>query len=118
MGRPLNKNYFNIVVTAKLTGVTPAGAVTILKQVSTNRYKVTNGTVTEIVRLVPNAPTVDGTAAITATDSASGTYFVTKLTANKALITAGTGTQFTTGTAVQWTTGPAVLNTSVQIATV
>jgi hypothetical protein len=57
---------------------------------------------------------------MTAVDSAGGTYYVTKLTARRALIVKGdrTGTQFTTGTAgitVPWSYDPAVLNQTVRI---
>jgi hypothetical protein len=57
---------------------------------------------------------------MTAVDSAGGTYYVTKLTARRALIIKGdrTGTQFTTGTtgiSIPWSFDAAVLNETVQI---
>ena len=87
----------------------------IVKQVSTDRYKVTNSDGTGIVQLQTTAANAAGECSIEATDSAGGTYYVTKLTAHKATLTAGTGTQFATGTGVPWTLGTATLNETVKI---
>jgi hypothetical protein len=55
--------------------------------------------------------------AIVATDSAGGTYYVTKLTARKATLTQGTGVQFATGASVPWVLEPtaATINATVRI---
>ena len=93
-----------------------AGGVDIIRQVSTTRYKVTDGTRTGIVALTTTEADAAGEGSILATDSAGGTYYVTKLTAHKATLVRGTGTQFATGEAVQWTFDAATVNTTVQIA--
>lgn len=88
----------------------------IIKQVSTSRYKIVTQDGTAICQLKASAPTAAGEMAIIATDSVSGTYYVTKLTARKAVITQGTGSQFATGAQVPWNTTGAVVNVSVTIA--
>ena len=104
-----------ISMTAYLTGGS-AVAVDILKQVSTDRYKVTDGTRTGIVKLSSTLADEAGEGSILATDSDSGTYYVTKLTAHKATLTRGTGTQFATNAAVQWTFDSATEGVTVKIA--
>jgi hypothetical protein len=104
-----------IRMTAYLTGGS-AGEVDIIKQVSTRRYKVTDGTRTGIVALTATEADAAGEGSILATDSASGTYYVTKLTAHKATLTRGTGTQFATGQAIQWTFGAATEGATVQLS--
>lgn len=88
----------------------------IVKQVSSKRYKVTTGDGTAVCTLVTTADLGANEMSISATDSAGGTYFVRKLTARKAVLVAGTGTQFATGSTAMWTFGSAVLNTTVSIA--
>lgn len=92
-----------IQMTARLTGGS-AGLVDIIRQVSTNRYKVTDGTRTGIVKLKSSVATAAGEGSIRLIDTDSGTYFATKLTAHKATITRGTGVQaaFPTGACVKW----------------
>jgi hypothetical protein len=103
-----------ILMRARLPGGT-AKTVDIIRQVSTNRYKVTDGTRVGIVALKSSQASAAGEGSIRATDSAGGTYFVTKLTARKAVVTRGTGTQFATGSAVPWTFGSAVNGYSITI---
>ena len=79
-----------ITMTAYLTGGS-AVKVDILKQVSTDRYKVTDGTRTGIVELTSTLADAAGEASIAATDSAGGEYFVTKLTARRATVTRAGG---------------------------
>jgi hypothetical protein len=92
-----------ILMTARLVGGT-AVTVDIIKQVSTNRFKVTDGTRTGIVKLKASVATAEGEGSIRLVDSAAGTYFATKVTARKVVITRGTGSQaaFVTGTSVKW----------------
>jgi hypothetical protein len=92
-----------ISMTARLTGGT-AVTVDIIKQVSTNRYKVTDGTRTGIVKLKSSVATTAGEGSVRLVDTDGNTYFATKITARKAVITRGTGVQtaFATGTAVKW----------------
>jgi hypothetical protein len=91
-----------ISMTAFLTGGS-AVAVDIIKQVSTRRYKVTDGTRTGIVALTSTLADAAGEGSIQATDAAAGTYFVTKLTKNRATLTRGTGTVYDEGASVPWT---------------
>jgi hypothetical protein len=95
-----------IQMVAFLTGGS-AGAVDIIRQVSTRRYKVTDGTRTGIVTLTATEADAAGEGSILATDADGGTYYVTKLTGRKATLTRGTGTVYTTGVAVPWTFGTA-----------
>jgi hypothetical protein len=92
-----------ISMTARLTGGT-AVAVDIIKQVSTNRYRVTDGTRTGTVKLKASVATTAGEGSVRLLDTDGGTYFATKITARRAIITRGTGEQaaFVTGTSVKW----------------
>ena len=101
--RSATNNENAISMTARLTGGT-AGAVDIIRQVSTNRFKVTDGTRTGIVKLKSSIATAAGEGSIRLVDSDTNTYFATKITSRKVVITRGTGVQtaFATGTAVKW----------------
>jgi len=103
-----------ILMTAFLTGGS-AVAVDIRKQVSTNRYKVTDGTRTGIVKLKSSVATAAGEGSVRLVDSVGGTYFATKITARKATVTRGTGTAFATGASVKWNMTAAVLGNSLLI---
>ena len=103
-----------ILMTAYLTGGS-ATTVDIIKQVSTNRFKVTDGTRTGIVKLKASVATAAGEGSIKFTDSVSGTYFATKITGRKATVTRGTGTSFATGAQVKWNMTAAVLNDSLLV---
>jgi len=103
-----------ILMTARLTGGA-AGLVDIIKQVSTNRFKVTDGTRTGIVKLKSSVATAAGEGSVKFTDYAAGTYFATKITARKATVTRGTGTAFATGAAVKWNMSAAVAGDSLLV---
>ena len=103
-----------ISMTAFLTGGS-ALPVDIRKQVSTNRYKVTDGTRTGIVKLKASVATAAGEGSVRLVDSVGGTYFATKITARKATVTRGTGTAFATGASVKWNMTAAVLGNSLLI---
>jgi hypothetical protein len=92
-----------IQMTAFVTGGS-AVAVDIIKQVSTNRYRVTDGTRTGTVKLKASVATTAGEGSVRLLDTDGGTYFATKITARRAIITRGTGEQaaFVTGTSVKW----------------
>lgn len=99
-----------------------AKAGDIIKQESSRRYLVRTADGTGQCRLVAEAPAAIGQMTIKAKDSVGGLYYVTKLTAKRAVIVQGdqTGTEFTTGTdgiSVPWVFAPntAVLNESVEI---
>lgn len=104
----------SIIMTARLSGGS-ATTVDIIRQVSTNRFKVTDGTRTGIVKLKSSVATAVGEGSIKFTDSASNTYFATKITARKATVTRGTGTQFATGAQVKWNMTAAVVSDSLLI---
>ena len=87
----------------------------IIKQTGSKRYKVQTSDGVAICKLVTTADLGANEMSITATDSDGGTYFVRKLTARKAILVAGTGTQFATGSSAKWTFGSAVANTTVAI---
>ena len=83
----------------------------ILKQVSTRRYRIQTQDGTLVCTLKASAPSAVGEMAIVATDASSGTYYVTKLTKNRATLTRGTGSIYTEGASVPWTFGTADANT-------
>jgi hypothetical protein len=93
-----------IVIRANVTGSGSTGAICdIIRQVSTRRYKVTDGTNVGVVALGTDATPADGAGYIIATDSGGATYFVTKLTAHKATLVNISGTPlFADDTAVPW----------------
>jgi hypothetical protein len=88
----------------------------IIKQTSSRRYKVQTSDGTAVCKLVTTADLGANEMSIIATDSDEGTYFVRKLTARKAVLVRGTGTQFETGATAKWTFGSAVEDTTVTIA--
>jgi hypothetical protein len=121
----------------------------IVVQKSSRRYKVTNADGTSICRLVPavasltvdnitnntleptvanitayKGPSAVGEMTITATDSANGTYWVSKLTDRTVTLYPAAiggnsaGTQFTAGQKAPWIiTGSATPNVNVKLAT-
>jgi hypothetical protein len=121
----------------------------IVAQKSSRRYKVTNADGTSICRLVPavasltvdnitnntleptvanvtayKGPSAVGEMTITATDSANGTYWVSKLTDRTVTLYPAAiggnsaGTQFTAGQKAAWIiTGSATPNVNVKLAT-
>ena len=78
-----------------------AAVVDIIRQVSTCRYKVTDGTTVGIVEIGTDATPETGEAYIVAT-ATGGTYFVTKLTAHKATLVTKTGDGALNGQAAPW----------------
>ena len=90
----------------------------VLKQEGSRRYKIQTADGTAFCKLVAsNSPAVNQ-CYLVATDQGGATYWVTKLTAHKALLTStGSGTpQFTDGTSVKWVLSGAVADESVVIA--
>jgi len=87
----------------------------IIKQENTQRFRVESSDGVFYAKLVNTFPTVGGTMAINATDSAGGTYWVTKITNRRCRVTRNTGTQFTDGSTVNWTFGAPTANVSVKI---
>ena len=93
-----------IIIRANVSGSgSTASICDIIRQVSTRRYKVTDGTNIGIVEIGTDSSPENGEGFITATDSGGATYFVTKLTAHKATLVNRTGTpMFSDNTAVPW----------------
>lgn len=123
-----NTNQENaILIYAKTTRGGSSKLGDIVKQTNARSYKVKTADGTAVVKLVAASPAV-GQATITATDSSGKTYYVTKLTAHKALLVPyGTnGHEFpTTGTeadgspiyqSVKWTFGSATAGQTVTVA--
>jgi hypothetical protein len=110
-----NTQVNSIYTYAKTTSGGTSQLADIIRQVGGRRYKVKTADGTANCKLKGSAVSSVGDMTIIAQDSAGGSYYVTKLTAHKATITRGTGTQFATGSAVRWTFGAAVLNTSVTL---
>lgn len=105
-----------IVPYAKTTSGGTSKPADIIRQVGAVRFKVKTADGTATCKLKASAVTSAGEMTITATDSAGGTYFVTKIGARKVTITRGTGTQFATGASVPWTFGSAVNGYSVKLS--
>ena len=94
------------------------------------RYRVTNDQGTDTVRLIKSTevaaantgvgPHAAGLMTISATDSAGGTYFVTKLDGRTATVSpagAAPGGEFAANAQVIWSMNAAVINTTVKLAT-
>ena len=112
-----------IVTYAKTTSNGSSLAGDIVKQVSGRRYKIATRDGTGICKLkTSGAVSAVGEMTIKATDRSGKTYYVAKLTENKAVVVpyGASGHEFplnSDGTAksVMWTFGNAVSNTSVTI---
>jgi hypothetical protein len=104
-----------ISANAWVTGGVIGKAADIISQRSSRRYRVRNADGTDVCRLVPRLPAAAGEMALIATDSASGTYYVTKLESRTACLIPGTGTQFAANSHVKWTLDSAEANVSVVI---
>lgn len=113
-----SSNYNALNVTAYLPLGSSAVTSDIKKQESSRRYLVRNAQGDGQCRLVAKAANAlaAGEMNLVATDSAGGTYYVTKLTARRAVITRATGTQFATGSSVGWSINTAVANVSVKVS--
>ena len=104
-----------ILVSANTTG---AGAKLgdIVRQVGARRFKVRTADGVANCTLKDSAVASQGQMTITATDSAGGTYFVTKISAHRVTVTRGTGTQFDSGTSVQWSFAAPVAGQTLKVA--
>ena len=124
MGRPLTKTKLaGIECEAQLgAGGSEVLTGTILKQVSTRRYKVQVDDNIQVCTLVQTAALGGNEMSITATDSTNATYFVSKLTGKRATLTRltesdgggssppATGWIYVTDSSAPWTTGAATGN--------
>ena len=116
----VGNNENSIITFAYLPTTAPTGLIsgaggssTVIGDIVKQRGKITYTVETAQgigkVKLVSTSTLVAGQMYIQATDSVGGTYYVSKLFARTAVITTGTGVQFTTGARVQWTFGSAVV---------
>ena len=94
--------------------------VDITGQKGARRYKVTDGTNTEVCSLVTGgAASAAGEMDITVLDSDGGEYWVKKLNNRRCTVVSkasGGGTQFATDSSVPWVLGAAVEDVSVQMS--
>lgn len=106
-----------IAVTAWVPGGTQALAADAVEQVSSHRYRVTTSEGTGPCKLVAAAPAAEGEMNITALDSAGNEYYVTKLTARRAVVyqKSGSGYEFFDGDSIGWSLDAAQANVSVQV---
>ena len=120
MGRPLNKRKLGdtgglgsqISVTADVGA--GAGAGFIVKQTGSKRFLCSVGGTEAVCSLGAGAPAVNEVR-INVTDSAAGTYDVTKISGRTCTVKPQTGTQFAQGDKVPWNKIGAVVNESVVI---
>ena len=93
----------SISMTAFLTGGSALRA-DIVKQVSSRRYRVTDGTRTGVVTLTSTLADAAGEGSVAVVDSAGGEYFATKITARRVTLTraGGSGHLYTTGGSAPW----------------
>lgn len=88
------------------------------RQSGSKTFKVTtaDGTADLVLTADSGANLVAGQCQLTATDSAGGTYFVSKISANHVTIgKLGSGTQFPLNSKVVWVTSGPVINVSVSL---
>ena len=87
------------------------------KQSATRTFRITTSDGTERLRLVPAASgsLAAGQCQLTATDSAGGTYHVSKITRNLVTLVPVTGTQFASGERAKWVFSGPTLDFSVSI---
>jgi len=122
MGRPLNKRNlgdtgdtgYQISVSADVDGVAGVAGY-IVRQRGSKRFEVTTAAGTAVCSLVASATTGQGTMSINVTDSAAGTYYVSKISGRTCTVEPNTGTEFSAGDKVVWNRDAAVLNESVVI---
>lgn len=107
----------SIAVSAWVPGGTQALAADAVKQTSSQRYRVTTSEGTGVCGLVAAAPAAAGEMTITALDSAGNEYYVTKLTARRAVVyqKSGSGYEFFNNDSVGWNLTAAQANVSVKV---
>jgi len=103
------------LITAKTTSGGTAKVGTIRKQKSQHRFYVETSDGRAICTLKASAVSNVGEMTLTATDSAGGTYYVTKIANRRATLVRGTGTQFANYSSIPWNFTTAVANVSVLI---
>jgi hypothetical protein len=106
-----------IAVTAWVKNGSAALVADAVKQVSSQRYRVTNSEGTSVCSLVGADPAAEGEMNILAEDSAGNSYYVTKLTSRRAVVTqkSGSGFEFVNDQSVGWNLLAAEANVSVKV---
>ena len=104
----------------QFTGFVTGGSVKTgyaSKQTGSKTFKITTADGTEDLQLaaVASGSLTAGQCQLVATDSAGGTYFVSKITSNFVTLTQGTGTQFENGDRALWVYSSPVEGTSVSL---
>ena len=84
----------------------------IISQKGSKSFRVTTSHGTEKLTLSTATPTA-GKMRIKGTDSAGGTYFISKISGRTCTVIQGTGTQFSSNTKVGWNLTSAILNESI-----
>lgn len=104
-GNPYDPEAFPAIIAyAQTTSGGSNQIADINKQKGSHRYLVTTSDGTSVCSLkTSGAASAVGEMTINATDNSGGTYWVTKLTAHKAVVTQHTGTAFANNSAVHWT---------------
>ena len=94
----------SILMLAHLQGAGGPFRADIIKQSSSRRYRVTDGTRTGVVTLKSSVATAVGEGSVAVVDSAGGEYFATKITARRVTLTraGGSGHLYTTGSSAPW----------------
>ena len=99
-----NTNPPALKITAFLTGGS-AKEADVIKQTGTDSYQVINADGTGVVTLVASDTLTAGQASITATDANGSTYYVTKLTAHRAVLMQndmGSSFEYPDGASIAW----------------
>jgi hypothetical protein len=101
----------SIAAYARVPGAGSATVADIIKQEASQRYLVQTSTGTAQCKLVATNTPLEKQMYIVATDSLNSTYWVTKLTARRVVLTqrsdGGTGYEFATNSRAGWTLGAA-----------
>jgi len=103
VGYPRNQGN-SVKMIAHLLGAGGPFQVDIIEQVSSRRYRVTDGTRTGVVTLRPAFANSAGECSVAVVDSAGGQYFATKITARRVTLTRAGGSNhlYTTGSSAPW----------------
>ena len=98
-------NFATIKVTAKTTSGGSALAGDIVSQKGSRRYRVATTDGTAVCSLVAATPSSANQMSLIATDYSGNTYYVTKLTRHRVLLTQNTGSswEFATDSSAAWT---------------
>ena len=104
-----------IIIRAKTTSGGTAKIGDIIKQTNSHSYQIKTADGTAVCKLVATTSLQVGQAYIVAT-ATGGTYYVTKLTAHRALLVPITGTQFADSHVAKWNVSSPVQNVSVTLA--